>query len=1076
MIRKRSALFRAPRGRALPAVGVALTCAAGMIYATPATAAPVRSAAAPVESVAPFTDEAAASRTAARTGQAVVVETARSETSDVVANPNGTFTLTEHALPVRVHRPSGWTPVDTTLERTVDGRLRPAAAPTDVTFSGGGSGPLVQLTKEGRSIDLGWPTALPTPVIDGAQVTYPEVLPGVDLSLMADADGFSQALVVKSAEAGRNPALREVRFALRTSGLQLRTSDDGMTEAVNPAGEVLLATSTARMWDSAGTPAQAEPEPEVRAAASGPKAARAATAQEPTPPAAAGDPPSELDPGTNGADVGVDVSDGNLTLTPDQDLLRDPDTVFPVYIDPKTTGTRQAWTLVYKRFPTTSYWNGTGWGNGTTDRARVGYEKEDGSTSRSFFRIDSRKLADKQVLSAVFNIRETHSWSCQKRPVQLWLTGAISNKTTWKKQPKWITRLNTKDVAHGYEAGGCPDAGVDFNAKLAATQAAASKWKSITFGLKAKDEKDTYAWKKFQTNAKLIVEYNSRPAIPTALGTEPSTQNAKKDCGITEPRVTIGNTDLKLKATVKDPDGGTVKGVFKLWVPGKYDTPVLEQSDSKTSGNIATLKVGRDVLKKALPNGGTFGWHVHANDGRLSSTETAPTGEGNCYFKYDPVRPGERPKVTSTQYPDGDDGTVGEKARTPGQFTISNGGVKDVVAYEYGLDKNPPTQVVRPAKPGDPVTVTLTPMSAGPHTVYVRSRDAAQNVSDVETYLFYAASTGLKDKPGDVNGDGNPDLYGVHRAVATATKPETHTVQFHAGTGAGKEPVQDDASDAPGWGGALLTHRGDWTEDGTEDLVARRRDGKLWVYPVGAFGALEEEPVELREPRLPQPDDTAPQPGDPVDEDDPSPDDPPVDEPVDGEPVEDDDPPLDLATITQIVSLGDVTKPANDDTSESAFEAPDFVAVAGDQLWFVEGGPQMTLWDTTLIGDRGWAGSTVSAAGDHDSDGFPDLFVREKANGKLWLYKGKADTLDATQFDPSSLGQVANRVMVEATGWSATARPLITGTGDADGDGLSDLWTSDSTGKLLYIRSRRGQAGEAPVVISTGWDKITALS
>ncbi len=1078
MFGPRSAPLRAPRQRSVPAVGAAVACIVGMMAAAPspalATTGPTagRNAAPAVAPAPPSNDEASALRAAQSTGQPVPVESARSETSDLVANPDGTLTLTEHTEPVRARRSGRWVPIDTTLVPS-GGRLRPAAALTDVSFSTGGHGPLVRVVKDGRSIELSWPTALRAPDVDGSRATYPEVfpeIPGIDLSVLADTDGFSQALVVKTPQAARKLALTQVQFAMRTAGLQMRTGGAGITEAVNPAGEVILATSTARMWDSAGTPTQS--------ATSTRTTATKATTDEPRP---SDTQPSELDPGTNAANVGVKIAEDSLTLIPDRELLTDPDTVFPVYIDPRTTtGGRQAWTLVYKRFPKNSYWNGTGWGNGTTDRARVGYENEDGSTSRSFFRIDSRAVAGKEIIAATFNVRETHSWSCQKRPVQLWLTGAISNRTTWQKQPKWIKRLNTKDVAHGYEAGGCPDAGVDFNATYAATKAAAGKWKDITLGLKAKDEKDTYAWKKFRTDAKLIIKYNSRPSVPTGLSTEPSTQNAKKDCGITGPRVTIGNTDLKLKATVKDPDGGTVKGVFKLWVPGKYETPVLEKSVSVTSGKVASLKVGRDVLKKALPNGGTFGWHVHANDGRISSVGTAPVGDGNCHFQYDPVRPGERPQVTSPQYPNGDDGTVGEKARTPGQFRITNGGVKDVVAYEYGLDRNPPTEEKYPERTGDPVTVPLTPMSAGPHVLYVRSRDAANNVSDTETYLFYAASTGVRDAPGDVNGDGNPDLYAIHRTPKNGATPESHTVGIYAGTGAGKAPVRDDVSDAPGWAGALLTHRGDWTEDGTEDLVARRKDGKLWLHPVGAFGSLDDDPVEISERQAA--DDTAPGPSDPVDDNDPSPDDPPVDEPVDGEPtdttpVQDDDPPLDLATITQIVSLGDVTTMTPEEGAGTTVETPDLVAVAGDQLWFVEGGPEVSLRDTTLIGDRGWSGTSIAAAGDHDGDGFPDLFVREKASGKLSLYKGKADTLDATRFDPSSLGSGANRVAVEASGWSAAARPLITGTGDADGDGISDLWSTDSTGKLQYVRSRRGQAGHPPVVVGeTGWDRITALS
>ncbi|MEU9338878.1 hypothetical protein AB0D49_37970 [Streptomyces sp. NPDC048290] len=78
------------------------------------------------------TAELRASRTAAETGQRVVVGELTTETNPVFANPDGTFTAETSAGVERVRKDGAWTPVDTTLVRQADGSLVPKAA-QDVT-------------------------------------------------------------------------------------------------------------------------------------------------------------------------------------------------------------------------------------------------------------------------------------------------------------------------------------------------------------------------------------------------------------------------------------------------------------------------------------------------------------------------------------------------------------------------------------------------------------------------------------------------------------------------------------------------------------------------------------------------------------------------------------------------------------------------------------------------------------------------------------------------------------------------------------------------------------------------------
>ncbi|MFJ8086276.1 hypothetical protein ACIQ6Y_37645 [Streptomyces sp. NPDC096205] len=93
--------------------------------------------------------ELKASRKAAETGQRVAVQGLTTETNQVLANPDGTFTAESSAVVERVRKDGVWTPVYTTLVREADGTLAPRAA-HEMTLSGGGSEePLVRFERDG---------------------------------------------------------------------------------------------------------------------------------------------------------------------------------------------------------------------------------------------------------------------------------------------------------------------------------------------------------------------------------------------------------------------------------------------------------------------------------------------------------------------------------------------------------------------------------------------------------------------------------------------------------------------------------------------------------------------------------------------------------------------------------------------------------------------------------------------------------------------------------------------------------------------------------------------------------------
>lgn len=163
---------------------------------------------------------AAAAAAAASCGGRVEVAAARTERSQVFANHNGSFTSTQAARTQRVRRPDGtWVAPDPTVQR-VPGGFAPVASTLDTTFSAGGTATLATVRRAGTELSLHWSGPLPTPVAAGSTLTYSEVLPGVDLVVTAEIEGFGETLVVKSAKAATNAKLATVQLSTAAKGLK----------------------------------------------------------------------------------------------------------------------------------------------------------------------------------------------------------------------------------------------------------------------------------------------------------------------------------------------------------------------------------------------------------------------------------------------------------------------------------------------------------------------------------------------------------------------------------------------------------------------------------------------------------------------------------------------------------------------------------------------------------------------------------------------------------------------------------------------------------------------------------------
>ena len=417
--------------------------------------------------------EAAASLAAVRSGKPVRVADLVSETEEVVANPDGTFTLNQSLRPVRVQRDGEWVPVDLTLVKGADGSVGPVTAAVDLRLSGGGSGPLVVLAEGDHEVGLGWRGELPAPTLAGPTATYGGVLPGVDLTVTADVEGFTQLLVVKSREAAQNPALRTITFdnyrrgttvAGDESGLEVRASD----------GQVLFSGDASRMWD-----------------ASGGRQAR----------------------------MSVEVTDSAIAVSPDRDFLADPDLAFPVSIDPSyyAFGPKNHHVVVQSAWPDQPNYDRT---DGQLGDLKAGYVCAGPCfNSRSYVEMATAGLAGKYIHSATLAVNVLQSHDCAAAgPTQLWLSNGIGPGTTWNNQPGLIEYQSEDNTTNNPDYCPNPNGGAtEFPATSAVRRAAAGGWSSATFALTGKDEGNDNYWRRFGLNPVLRVWYNSYPSTPDQL-------------------------------------------------------------------------------------------------------------------------------------------------------------------------------------------------------------------------------------------------------------------------------------------------------------------------------------------------------------------------------------------------------------------------------------------------------------------------------------------------------------------------------------------------------------------------------
>ncbi|MFF8573149.1 FG-GAP-like repeat-containing protein [Streptomyces sp. NPDC015408] len=280
---------------------------------------------------------------------------------------------------------------------------------------------------------------------------------------------------------------------------------------------------------------------------------------------------------------------------------------------------------------------------------------------------------------------------------------------------------------------------------------------------------------------------------------------------------------------------------------------------------------------------------------------------------------------------------------------------------------------------------------------------------DVSDYPSWAVSpTSGTPEFGDMDGDTRPDIISRDRAGRLWFSPGSGTAGRVIGTG--------------GWNAmSALTRHGDFSRDGREDVIAREAaTGRLWLYPGTGSGGLGARKL--------------------------------------------------VGTggwngMRAITASGDLTGDG----------LTDLVAAekSTGRLYLYSGTATGGLGARKLIGTGGWnAMNTLVGTGDTNGDGHPDLYARQAATGKLWLYPGTAT------------GGLGARKLIGTGGWNSMAH--LVAVGDVNGSDTPDLvavtndsYTRDGSlygagWQVVYIGRGDGRL-EGAWPVGEGWWGFTAF-
>ncbi|MFB7469853.1 LamG-like jellyroll fold domain-containing protein [Kitasatospora sp. NPDC056184] len=412
----------------------------------------------------------------------------RAEQERTYRNTDGTFTTRYYPTPVNFRRADGtWAAIDSTLLPAGTATLGRAAPTQDGWTTASGEqlltfaptadrDPLVRLTL-GEGLSVGYALQGAKAVqgtAQGSTISYPDALPGADVTFRAGSDSFKETLVLKNADA---PA--EWVFPLRLQGLTAGLDETGALLLKDARGTVQGRMPAGWMEDSNQAPDSG---------------GQGVVSNGVT---------YELVPSGDGTALKVKL---------DQAWLRAPERVFPVVVDPSVSRVK-AVESTYVLSP-----NNADFSSDTLLKA--GTYNGGGNRAAAFLKFNGLEntLRNATVLNAKLALYNSWSYSCNARPVTVhpitsnWSQGSVR---TWP-GPSTGSALVSKSFAHGWHAEG------------SSNWSCAPDWESIDLGEEGKnlvnrwthgwqanyglavkaDDWDSYGWKKFASE-------NDGPGTPS---------------------------------------------------------------------------------------------------------------------------------------------------------------------------------------------------------------------------------------------------------------------------------------------------------------------------------------------------------------------------------------------------------------------------------------------------------------------------------------------------------------------------------------------------------------------------------
>lgn len=660
---------------------------------------------------------------AKKTGKKTVATDETTPTTYTVANPDGTLTTELTAGPERVWKNGAWKKADATLTEAADGSVTAKAHPGGLRLAGKGGTPptslraaqdgtardLVTLGSGDSAVTLQWKGGLPKPELDGTRARYKNAVPGADVIVEATRTGFEQFV-----EIGERPTgAYTYTLPVKAKGLKAKANKDGSVTFTDARTGAARATMPAPvMWDSAVDKRSGEH--------------------------------------TNRARVDMKVIDKgagqvDLAVTPSAAFLADPDTAYPVTVDPSTSALSNTFDTYVQQGETVDWSTDT-----ELDLGNPGTKNPDGTprTARSFITWNTTPIQDALIVDTNLALWNFHSGNtdCIAQKWTIWDTGAPSTASRWAAQPAWNQEYHSSTQTTGnLDCATQPDGWINADVDTLVQSWASAKATRGHMGLRAATD-DIKAWKRVNSanntanQPKLSVTYNYRPSDGTD---RQAGAPFKSYAGVWA----VNNTTPTLRDTFTDADGDTVSATFQVY-DAATDTPITTPAGEGllVSGFVAAGKPASVTVPAGqLKDGKTYKFRTNAYDGTHYNLNWSPWTQ----FVVDTTAPGEPQSVASATYPEN---WGGGGAGVAGTFDVVTG-APDANEVRHRLDPysddaddagwttvRTTTLPVSGRAPAPDASYSITPAADGNHVTQTRTVDRAGNVGPIKDYGFTAGN------------------------------------------------------------------------------------------------------------------------------------------------------------------------------------------------------------------------------------------------------------------------------------------------------------------------------------------------